>query len=137
MKVFTRIFVCFVCLSPLSLSVILAQDAKVEVESSGKSEGKLLIVGETPGKIITNAPKVFVEQGSEELAGTPEDRIKVAYRTWEERCKEWKRELRQLNGGNLMIASCGSPSREVETINSEKLYTYKSKGHYKIRVIGK
>lgn len=100
------------------------------------SSGKTLVIQETPGKLL-HPPKVFVESGNEEIAGSPEAGIKPAYRQWENRCKEWKSELRHLNGGNLMMVSCGSPKKTSERVQSENYYTYTSTGTYKIKVVGK
>ncbi len=119
----------FVLVSTVCAWNILAQETD--------KDGKIIVIGETPGKIVTGAPKVFVESGTENLTGSPEAHIKAAYRTWQSACSEWKKELKRLNGSNLMVSSCGTPSRAQETIQSEKYYTYTSKAHYKIRVIGK
>jgi hypothetical protein len=81
--------------------------------------------------------KVFVESGSDEIMGSPEDGIKPAYRTWDQKCTEWKNQLERLNGKNLLNASCGTPKRTGEKVNSEQIYTYQSTGKYKIKVLGK
>lgn len=120
--------------------LILAQEAPsapaIPTNCKKADDGRTIVIQESPGKII-GTPKVFVEGGSEELSGSPEGSIRAAYRQWENRCKEWKSELRNMNGNNLMIASCGTPKRASETIQSEPIYTYSSKGTYKIKVVGK
>ncbi|MDB5038988.1 MAG: hypothetical protein JWQ35_2516 [Bacteriovoracaceae bacterium] len=97
-----------------------------------KNHDRTIVVQEGQGNIIQ--PKVFVESGSTELSGSPEEGVKPAYRTWEHRCDEWKANLKKDNGTNLMVAECGAPTRTQESLQSEKWYTYKSKGSYKIRV---
>jgi hypothetical protein len=121
----------FICLLTLVLPLLL-----VAQPSPSNSDGKTIVIQESPGKVL-GAPKVFVESGKEDLSGSPEEGLKPAYRTWESRCKEWKAELKHMNGNNLMIVNCGTPKKSVETIQSEKYYTYSSTGTYKIKVVGK
>lgn len=124
------------------IALFLLVPCLVLSEESGKTgksksdDGRTIVIQDAPGKLL-EAPKVFVEAGDEDLAGSPEETMKGAYRTWEARCKEWKSELRQMNGSNLMVATCGKPIRSVEKNQSENVYTYTSKGLYKIKVIGK
>jgi hypothetical protein len=100
------------------------------------SNSKVIVVQKGDERLL-QAPKVFVESGSDEISGSPESNLKVAYRTWEQKCTEFKAELKGQNGANLMVASCGTPTYSSETIQSEKVYTYRSKGTYKIKVVGK
>lgn len=81
--------------------------------------------------------RVKVESGTDTIQGEPQEQIKAAYRTWDQACKEWKAELRSLNGSRLLFMSCGAPKREVETIHSQKWFVYSSEAKYKIKVVGK
>lgn len=106
-----------------------------EVVTSADKE-KVIVVQKGDERLL-QAPKVFVESGTDEIAGSPEGNLKAAYRTWEQKCEQWKSELRHQNGNQLMIASCGTPTHSHEVLNSDKIYTYRSKATYKIKVVGK
>jgi len=83
------------------------------------------------------APKVFVEPGTETIAGTPEASLRAAHRTWEHACTKWKNEMRRLNGRSLIQVSCGVPKRSEEVNQGQRIYVYKSAAKFKVRVIGK
>lgn len=106
------------------------------VFAEAANKAKTIIVEEAPGR-LREAPELVVETGTAKISGTPDDRMKMAMRSWEDRCKEWKMELRSMNGRNLLVADCGSPVRSEEMVQSEKQYTYSSNGSYKIKVLGK
>lgn len=76
----------------------------------------------------------FVESGSAIIYGKPQENLKVAYRSWEEACANWKKELKLNNAANLLIASCGQPQRRQEKIELVNYYTIESKGEYKIKI---
>ena len=126
----------FVMLGVLGSASVGAQDTTTPKKADQKND-RVIVIEESRGKIVSPPPEVFVETGSEALAGEPDDRLKVAYRSWEQKCQEWKRELKQMNGKNLLVASCGKPKRIEETIQAQKLYTYQSAATYKIKVLGK
>ena len=134
-KALSCIFVLLFAMHSQSSSAADGTSVKVS-DSKGLSENGTLIIQKSDEKFL-QAPKVFVESGSDTISGSPESHLKAAYRTWETACQKWKAELRQNNRDNLMIASCGEAERSVETLQSEKVYSYKSKGTYKVRVIGK
>jgi hypothetical protein len=115
----------------LSVTFVYADEITT---STGKD--KVIVVQKGDEKLL-QAPKVFVESGSDDISGSPEDSVKAAYRTWDQKCTEWKSELKRQNGSNLMIASCGTPTRNQDTHLSEKTYSYHSKANYKIKVVGK
>ena len=116
---------------------ILPQTVSAQETSLKKDQDRVIVIEESRGKIVPAPPEVFVEAGSEALAGEPDDRLKSAYRSWEQKCQEWKRELKQMNGKNLLVASCGKPKRTEETIQAQKFYTFQSTATYKIKVLGK
>lgn len=97
------------------------------------NQDRTIVIQESHGN-KSETPQVFVEAGSQVISGAPRSNPKVAYRSWEEACRDWKRDLKQLNGKNLMVYDCGAPKREAEMLQSEKNYTYRSKATYKIRV---
>ncbi len=129
----------FASFSALSVTLFLVSPLgwSQESEASKKSKGnRTIVIQESQDKLL-QAPEVFVESGSDTVSGSPESHIKAAYRTWQTACKEWEAKLKSYNGNNLMMASCGDAQRTEESIQSEKIYTYKSKATYKIRVLGK
>lgn len=99
------------------------------------TETKDVIVIEQSKEKKKKEKPVTVESGSVPLSGSPEENIKAAYRTWEAACREWKNELKALNGKNLMLHHCGRPARREERIQSRGVYTYSSEATYKIRVV--
>ncbi len=101
------------------------------------SEDRTIVIQEHTGKIQAPPPEVFVESGSFTIEGEPFESFKRARRSWEEKCESWKKEMKQLNGTNLIFISCGKSNRAEEKIQSEKYYTYQSTGSYKIKVLGK
>jgi len=114
----------------------------VEAEESGtapkEKPSKVIVINEADHRDRGRKfPQVKVESGSDSIQGEPQEQMKAAYRTWDQACKEWKAELRSLNGSNLMFMSCGAPKREVETIQSQKWFVYRSQASYKIKVVGK
>ncbi|MBN8555324.1 MAG: hypothetical protein J0L93_07765 [Deltaproteobacteria bacterium] len=113
-----------------------AAPAAPTTTSNSQSGERTILIQESTGKKDSPA-KVFVESGTEEISGSPEAGVKPAYRTWEQKCTEWKNELERRNGKNLLVVSCGSPKRTSERIQSDMSYTYHSTGKYKIKVLGK
>ena len=109
----------------------------VPLISDASDDSQVIVIEKNKGRLKKDDPKVFVESGTEEIAGSPESNPKAAYRTWNQACQEWKAELQRLNGKNLMVSSCGRPVMNSETFQSEKSYVYRSKGTYKIRVSDK
>lgn len=121
-------------------SVALAQSettTTTTTTSSGESSKVIVIQDPQNERRHKEQPKVFVENGTDSVQGSPEETIKGAYRTWKAACSEWKNELKRLNSGNLLFSSCGTPKRNEETIHSQKIFTYSSKGTFKIRVANK
>lgn len=107
------------------------------VRAEASDESQVIVIEKNKGHLKKSEPRVFVESGTEELAGSPESHPKAAYRTWNQACQDWKAELQKLNGKNLMVSSCGRPSMSSDKVQSEKSYVYRSKGTYKIRVSDK
>jgi hypothetical protein len=134
MKIFSPIII-----KTILVFGIVVTSAGIQIETRAETQtpsgDRTILIQESNGK--NDPAKVFVESGSEEIAGSPEAGLKPAYRTWEHACKEWKNELDRRNGKNLLVASCGTPRRTSEKVQSEMIYTYQSLGKYKIKVLGK
>lgn len=99
--------------------------------------GPTYVIQDPAGSRKVDAPKVFVESGSETIVGSPEESLKAAYRTWDNACTHWKNEMKRLNRRNLIQASCGNPKKSEESDSARKFYVYKSDAKFKVRVIGK
>lgn len=93
-----------------------------------------VIIVDTESKSNAINPAPFVESGSDIIAGAPQENLKAAYRSWEEKCEIWKKDLDRLNGKNLLIRSCGSAKTRTEKIQLATYYTVESKAEYKIKV---
>lgn len=123
------VFLCFVLAGS-----VFANETGVSKEKPSK----VIVINEADHRDSSKKwPRVTVEAGKDSIQGEPQDQMKAAYRTWDQACKEWKSELRSLNGSNLLFISCGAPKREVETIHSQKWFVYRSEASYKIKVVGK
>ncbi len=120
--------------------VLMTSGLFAEENSPGTKEkaSKVIVINEADHRNSKkDRERVKVESGTDTIQGEPQDQIKAAYRTWDQACKEWKAELRSLNGARLLFMSCGAPKREVETIQSQKWFVYSSEAKYKIAVVGK
>lgn len=125
MKKITSIF-----LSSLFYFPLAAQEKAV---SPGPDQRVIIIdTNKDSGTNIPPAP--FVESGSTIIAGLPDENLKVAYRSWEQKCEAWKKELKMNNAGNLLIADCGQANRRVEKIQLTNYFIIESKSSYKIKV---
>ncbi len=88
-----------------------------------------------PPQVIVNSPapaaaQVSVTEGTDAILGEASPSASRAFRNWKYACQEWKRELKKLNRGNLLFASCGKVVRR----NEGSSVIYESKASYKIRV---
>lgn len=143
MNVIIRLIFIVLGLMPF---LVLAQEAPAPAPapatppasaSPNSHGGRTIVIQDPTGRQHSDAPKVFVEPGTETISGSPEESLKGAYRTWEQACRAWKNEMNRLNGKNLIQASCGSPKKHEEVVQSQRFYTYRSDAKFKVRVIGK
>jgi hypothetical protein len=107
----------------------------IGVSQTSTDSGQRVIVidsGAKPQEPAKN--QVFVESGSSVIVSLPNENMRSAYRDWEEKCAAWKKELKQNNGKNLLIASCGQANRRTEKIQLTTFYVIESKADYKIKV---
>jgi hypothetical protein len=107
-----------------------------DTTTKATGDSKVIIIPDG-GHTYREAPEVFVKSGSADIIGSPEANLKAAFRTWEQACDSWEKKMSRLNGKNLMSTNCGEPHEATRTHQSETTYSYKSKGTYEIRVIGK
>jgi hypothetical protein len=73
-----------------------------------------------------------VVSGNEDVVGEPKPSNREAYASWKAACAEWKKEMRELNKENSVIAlNCNASTKEKD---ENGLTTHKSSGTYKMRV---
>lgn len=127
--------------SLLSLwSFFLPLTAVLSEEATSKPNNQVIVIQDPVGsgaKGLKHRSDAAVESGSDQIVGTPGTNIRSARRAWDQACKSWKHEMKQLNRQNLIQASCGSPTLKTEMHQSEKFYTYESTGKFKVRVSAK
>jgi hypothetical protein len=72
-----------------------------------------------------------ITEGTADIAGEPEAMTKAARASWKQECNEWKKEIKDLNKENQVMAlSCNSPSCSKNG-TSETVCT--SQGTYKLK----
>lgn len=72
-----------------------------------------------------------VLDGSAEIAGEPNVLVKGARESWKVACDDWKKEVKDLNKENQVIAlNCGSPKCATEAGGT----VCKSTANYKVKV---
>ncbi len=121
----------------LPLATTTAEETSVTTQ---KPNNQVIVIQDPVGsgpKGLKRRSDAAVESGSDQIVGTPGTNIRSARRAWEQACKSWKHEMKQLNRQNLIQASCGSPNLKPEMHQSEKFYTYESTGKFKVRVSAK
>jgi hypothetical protein len=73
-----------------------------------------------------------VVSGNEDVVGEPSPSNRGSYSSWKTACADWKKEMRELNKENALIAlNCNAPTAEKD---ANGLTTHKSSGTYKMRV---
>jgi hypothetical protein len=72
-----------------------------------------------------------VESGTEEITGDPAASAKEAMDSWKQACAEWKKEMGEMNAGQLLALSCGTPRAEKD---KNFRTTQSSTGTYKVKV---
>ena len=78
--------------------------------------------------------KKFTEGLSGAIGKTREE----AFKSWESRCDEWKSEVKQLNGKQLISVNCGIYEYELmHEYYNNKEYRVKSVASYAVRIPGK
>jgi hypothetical protein len=72
-----------------------------------------------------------IEEGKAEIAGDPEILAKAARDSWKKECADWKKEVKELNKDNQVMAlSCNNPScakTEMSQTVCQSTGTYKVK----------
>lgn len=113
-------------------SILYAQES----ESNNSSAGSPVIVidEDSISDSSSGGSQVFVESGSDVIMGEPLEHPRAAYRSWKAACDSWKNDLKSMNKRNLMIASCGAPTREEKKVRLDTTFQFQSQATYKIKV---
>ena len=56
-----------------------------------------------------------------------------AFEKWESSCREWKQQLKELNPGTLVSASCGKYQHEMKKFYSNEQHHYQSNASFVVR----
>ncbi|TVQ79535.1 MAG: hypothetical protein EA369_04400 [Bradymonadales bacterium] len=120
---------------PFSLALFFLGLSSVEVaeaEDAIRPRSPTVILDSRRDRDSSTA--VEVVSGQKTLSGEPHVNDRRAYRNWDQACRSWKRELRQLNRGRVIIHDCGPARVKTEKRGDQSLYRYESQAEYKIRV---
>ena len=97
----------------------------VKAESPKKEAPHVIVNSPSPA-----AAQASMTEGMDSIVGEASPSVSRAYRNWKYACQEWKSELKKLNRGNLLFASCGKVAKR----NEGPSVIYESRASYKIRV---
>lgn len=106
----------------------------ISADVTPSKDSKVIVIEEHKGKKLSQS-EVKVESGTRPIVGAPKDRLPMAYSAWEKACEQWENKLKRYNGQNLIYSDCGDPQVVEQKHQSEKWYSYKSSGTYKIKVL--
>lgn len=76
-------------------------------------------------------PDYRIDSGSDEISGEPVAGQTESYDSWKKACADWKRDMREMNGKNLITLNCGTPRASRD---SNLRVTQSSTGTYKMKV---
>ncbi|OFZ31195.1 MAG: hypothetical protein A2622_00945 [Bdellovibrionales bacterium RIFCSPHIGHO2_01_FULL_40_29] len=111
-------------------STTQAQDVGVKVNGISTEEDTTISIKKGAG--TANKKKYIISEGGEDVVGDKDVLKKNAEKNWKQACDDWKKEVKEMNKDNKVIAlSCGSMSCSKEGVES----TCKSNGTYKIRIL--
>ncbi len=108
---------------------VQAQEVGVKVNSIDATQDTTISIkkGETAAK-----KKYVLSEGDEDIAGDKSTIRKDAEKSWKAACTEWKKEFRETNKDNKVIAiNCGRMRCSKEGVES----TCESKAKYKVRIL--
>jgi hypothetical protein len=113
----------------IAIPAAQAADPKVKIGDVG-TDGDTSIVIKKGADAGTQDFEVV--SGNEDVVGEPKPSNRESYASWKAACAEWKKEMRELNKENSLLAlNCNAASKEKDE-NGQT--TYKSTGSYKMRV---
>jgi len=102
------------------------QEKAVLIQTSNKAES-----------LIRGREKDFeIVEDTDEVSGDPVGGTKESYASWKEACKEWKKEIKEANPGQVVTINCGSAKMEKDDTSGKGagIYVYKSTGKYRLKV---
>lgn len=86
----------------------------------------------TVKKGLIREPDFEIINGESEIFGEPEMGLKEAFQTWKTACTAWKKEMKDQNTENNILAlNCNAPSATRDKVGSN---IYRSVGTYKLKV---
>jgi hypothetical protein len=131
LRMITKILAVGILAFGLSLAA-LADEAKLKVDTSS-TEDTSILVHKGPIPLVSPSPmELKIMEESDEITGDPDSDRLTAYKSWKEACAQWKKELKENNGKNLISSSCGTPHVNQDSVTFAK--TNVSTGTYKLKV---
>ena len=107
----------------------LAQGPKVKVGDILTDEDTSVYIRK--GIPLNMGPEFEIVSGSSEITGEPMAGSKESYASWKTACDDWKKETREMNKENAILAlGCNSATKTQE--NGQQVY--RSTGTYKLKV---
>jgi hypothetical protein len=112
----------------LILSLALSAVAQTAAIKDIPTEGDTTI---SISKGKNNQNEYQITDGTAEIAGEPEAMTKAARASWKQECTEWKKEIKEMNKDNQVLAlTCNSPTC---TKNGTSETVCASQGTYKLK----
>ena len=119
----------FLLINLIVSSAAFGQDVGVKVNNIDVAQDTTISIkkGETTAK-----KKYTISEGEDDIAGDKSSIMKDAEKSWKAACTEWKKEFKETNKDNKIIAlNCGRIRCAKEGVES----LCESKAKYKVRVI--
>jgi LPS O-antigen subunit length determinant protein (WzzB/FepE family) len=137
-SILLNLFKSFFMIAALSILVVginslsfssKAWSQTATVKDIDVKEGEAISIEKGP----VNKSKGFdIESGEAEITGDPSVLEKGARENWKKACESWKKEIKELNTDNQVIAiSCNSPVCSRKSSNETSC---DSKGTYKLKI---
>lgn len=76
-------------------------------------------------------PDFKIVNGSEDITGDPVAGYQQSFASWKKACSDWKKDLLDMNPGQLLTVSCGRPRTQRGEAGTTLV---ESTGNYRIKV---
>lgn len=113
-------------------SAARADKAKVKVSDIDTEQDTSIVIKKGPLANIVEQPEFEVVSGEQDIEGDPAANSVEARAGWKTACADWKKEVKELNKDNQVLAlSCNSPSATLLDNGQRQM---RSTGAYKLKV---
>jgi hypothetical protein len=125
-------FLVMAILVVLGAGNALAERAKVQVSDMNTDQDTTITVKKGPIRPVEELPEFEIVSGEQDIEGDPAANTGEARTAWKGACAEWKKEVKELNKDNQILAySCNSPTATLLDNGQRQM---RSTGHYKLKV---